>query len=187
MKDNSERSKNPEGSERSERSASLPLPLSFLQLRVVTQEELSRRIESVKELAQDATQLYRLVKDSETGEHYLHYGVFHINLAGGGAEEEYHHLLPLEHDDVIALALGAPLFEYPQQWNKPYLRNGPHGGFVWYDPSGVIDAEQIFTDTEANIKQQLIAFRERGELSEEAVKRFLEEMDKQLPPDRENR
>lgn len=188
--DEQERSERSEKSEaemnkRSETQAFTPLPLSFLQLRVVSQDELSRRLLPVKDLAQDATQLYRLVKDSETGDHYLHYGVFHLNIAGGGVEEEYHHLLPLEHDDVIALALEAPLFEYPKQWNKPYLRNGPHGGFVWYDPSGVIDDEQGFADTEAYIKEQLNAFRRQGEHSEEAVKRFLDEMDKHLPPDRE--
>ncbi|WP_373231502.1 hypothetical protein [Cohnella sp.] len=171
--------------ETAEKLPSAPLPLSFLHFRVVTQEELSRRLVPVKDLTQDAAQLYRLVKDSETGEHYLHYGVFHLNIAGGGIEEEYHHLLPLEHDDVIALALGAPLFEYPQQWGKPYLRNGPHGGFVWYDPSGVSDDERGLAEAEAYIKEQLIAFRKQGEHSEEAVKKFLEEMDKHLPPDRE--
>lgn len=161
------------------------LPLSFTQLRIVTDQELSRRLETVKDLSKDTTQLYRLVKDTETGEHYLHYAVFHLNLADGGAEEEYHHLLPLEHDDVIALALGAPLFEYPEQWNQAYLRNGPHGGFVWYDPSGAMDDEQNYAETEAYIREQLLAFRKQSARGEEEVRRLLEEMDKRLPPQAE--
>lgn len=171
-----------EWNEQNESLPSAALPLSFQQLRVVTQEELSRRLETIKELAQDATQLYRLVKDRETGEHYLHYAVFHLNLTGGGAEEEYHHLLPLEHDDVIAIALGAPCFEYPQQWNTAYLRNGPHGGFVWYDPSGVVEDEISYAATEAYVREKLLAFRKQGQQGEEAVRKLLEEMDKRLPP-----
>jgi hypothetical protein len=182
MKDNSDQSAQ---SRHSEMSPSAPLPLSFSQLRIVSQDELSRRLEPVKVLVEDDLQLYRVVKDTETGEHYLHYAVFHLNVAGGGAEEEYHHLLPLEHDDVIALALGAPLFEYPQQWNRVYLRNGPHGGFVWYDPIGAVDDEQNYALTEAYIREQLLAFRKQGAQGEEEVKRLLEEMDKRLPPRRE--
>jgi hypothetical protein len=169
----------------SEMFPSTPLPLSFSQLRIVTQDELSSRLEPVKVLVQDAGQLYRLVKDTETGEHYLHYATFHLNVAGGGVEEEYHHLLPLEHDDVIALALGAPLFEYPQQWNRDYLRNGPHGGFVWYDPSGAMDDEHNYAETEAYIREQLLNFRKQGVQGEEEVKRLLDEMDKRLPPRKE--
>ncbi len=159
-----------------------PLPLSLKQFRLVTDDELSRRMEQVKGLAESATELYRLVKDSETGDHYLHFAVFHLNVAGGGAEEEYHHLLPLEHDDVIALALGAPLFEYPQQWNKAYLRNGPHGGYVWYDPSGYAGDEASYAETEAFIREQLLAFRRKGDQGEEEVKRLLEKMEESLPP-----
>ncbi|MCD9020978.1 hypothetical protein [Cohnella silvisoli] len=168
--------------DQSEKIISAPLPVSFTQLRIVSQDELTRRMEPIKALKEDVNELYRLVKDTETGEHYLHYAVFHLNVAGGGAEEEYHHLLPLEHDDVIALALGAPLFQYPGEWNCAYLRNGPDGGFVWYDPSGVSDNELKYAETEAYIREQLLAFRKSGAHGEEEVKRLLEEMDKHLPP-----
>lgn len=160
------------------------LPLSFKQLRVVSQEELTRRMMPVKILREESTELYRVMKDEETGEHYLHYAVFHLNIAGGGIEEEYHHLLPLEHDDVIALALGAPVMEYPQQWNQPYLRNGPHGGFVWYDPAGAaeVDDEQSYAETEAYVREQLLAFRREGSYGEEKIKQLFESMEKRLPP-----
>ncbi|QJD82569.1 hypothetical protein [Cohnella herbarum] len=169
-------------SDQSESSPSAPLPVSFKNIRLVTQEELTRRSEPVKTLQEDKTELYRVIKDTETGEHYLHYAVYHIHVAGGGAEEEYHHLLPLEHDDVIALALGAPLIEYPTQWDRSYLRNGPHGGFVWYDPNGAIEDETDYAKTEAFVREQLLAFREQGSRSEEDVKRLLDRMDKHLPP-----
>jgi hypothetical protein len=159
-----------------------PLPLSFAQMRVVSQDELARRMDPVKDLREGDGELYRLVKDTETGEHYLHYAVYHLNLAGGGAEEEYHHLLPLEHDDVIALALGAPLFEYPLQWKRAYLRNGPDGGFVWYDPSGAVDDERKYAETEDYIRERLLTFRRSGARGEEEVKRLLEDMDRCLPP-----
>jgi hypothetical protein len=161
---------------------SAPLPVSFTQLRVVPQDELNRRLETVKVLKEDETETYRLAKDTETGEHYLHYAVYHLNLAGGGVEEEYHHLLPLEHDDVISLALGAELFAYPHNWERAYLRNGPNGGFVWYDPAGAAAEEQTYEDAAAYIREKLLAFRKQGGQSEEDVKRLLEEMEKGLPP-----
>lgn len=163
-------------------SPAAPLPLSFKQIRMVAQDELTRRMEPVKTLKEEDAQLYRIIKDTETGEHYLHYALFHINVAGGGAEEEYHHLLPLEHDDVIALALGAPLTEYPSQWNKTYLRNGPDGGFVWFDPKGAEEEESGYAETEAYIREQLLAFRRQGSHGEEEVKRLLDAIDNHLPP-----
>ncbi|WP_239614408.1 hypothetical protein [Cohnella mopanensis] len=160
---------------------SISLPLSFQQIRLVAQDELVRRMEPVKMLKEESTELYRIIKDSETGEHYLHYAVFHIHVAGGGAEEEYHHLLPLEHDDVISMALGADYMEYPHQWDRSYLRNGPHEGFVWYDPSGATEEEASYAETEAYIREQLLAFRRQGNHGEEEVKRLFEAMDNHLP------
>jgi hypothetical protein len=166
----------------SDNSPSIPLPLSFQQIRMVAQDELIRRMEPVKVIKEESTELYRIIKDSETGEHYLHYAVFHIHVAGGGAEEEYHHLLPLEHDDVIAMALGADFPKYPDQWDRPYLRNGPDGGFVWYDPCGATGEEERYAETEAYIRDQLLAFRRHGKHGEEEVRRLFEAMDSHLPP-----
>lgn len=164
------------------RNPSAPLPVSFTQLRVVPEEELNRRLQTVKVLKEEQTEMYRVAKDAETGEHYLHYAVYHLNVAGGGVEEEYHHLLPLEHDDVIALALGAEQFAYPQHWNHAYLRNGPHGGFVWYDPSGTGSDDQAYDEAADYIREKLLAFRRHGGQGEEDIKRLLEEMEKGLPP-----
>ncbi|RED60281.1 hypothetical protein [Cohnella lupini] len=169
-------------SERTEASPSAPIPLSFKWIRLVSQEELMRRMEPVKILKEEENELYRVVKDQETGEHYLHFASYHLHIAGGAVDEEYHHLLPLEHDDVIALALGAPLYEYPEQWTHAYLRNGPDGGFVWYDPSGAATSEAEYAETEAFIREQLLAFRSKGNHEEEDVRRLLDAMEKRLPP-----
>ncbi|KIL34899.1 hypothetical protein SD71_16920 [Cohnella kolymensis] len=159
------------------------MPVSFTQLRLVSQDELNRRLETVKVLQDNDTEMYRLAKDTETGEHYVHYAVYHLNVAGGAVEEEYHHLLPLEHDDVIALALGADLYVYPQHWARAYLRNGPNGGFVWYDPAGAAAEEQTYDEAAAYIREKLLTFRSQGGAhSEEDIKRLLDEMDKGLPP-----
>jgi hypothetical protein len=158
------------------------LPLSFTNLRLVPQDMLDARVETVKILQEEENETYRLVKDVPTGEHYLHYAVRHLNLAAGGTEEEFHHLMPLEHDDVIALALGAREFLYPQHWNKPYLRNGPHGGFVWYDPSGA-SAESVQYDSIAEeIRAKLEAFRREGRGGAEDMRRLMEDMDRLFRP-----
>lgn len=158
------------------------LPIGFSRMRVVPEGELSRRIEDVKTLSERGGELYRIVKDAETGEHYLHYASYHLNVAGGGAEEHYHHLLPLAHDDVIAYALGAEWPAYPSEWRGAYLRNGPHGGFVWYDPDGASMDESAYEEAAAKLKEKLLAFRRSGARGEEETRRLLEDIERELPP-----
>ncbi|MFC5531928.1 hypothetical protein [Cohnella yongneupensis] len=162
-----------------------PLPLSFARMQIVPEAELTRRVETVKVLKEQDGELYRLAKDSETGEHYLHYAVYHLNIAGGGAEEHYHHLMPLAHDEVIAMALGAPWPSYPSEWQNAYLRNGPHGGFVWYDPGGGALDEAVYEDAAAMLREQLLEFRRSGEGGEEAIRRLFDTIDRKLPPEPE--
>jgi hypothetical protein len=172
-------------SEKGESQDQIPqvsLPVSLVQLRLVSEDQLFNRMQHVKDLSEDELQLYRLVKDAETGEHYLHYATYHLNIAGGGAEEQFHHLLPLEHDDVIALALGGAVPEFPKEWDRAYLRNGPSGGYVWFDPSGMTQDEESYALTEAIIREQLLAFRNQDQQGEEQIKQLLEEMDRRLPP-----
>ncbi|MFD0670239.1 hypothetical protein [Cohnella sp. GCM10027633] len=158
------------------------LPFGFPRMRFVPEDELSRRIENVKTLSELGGELYRIVKDAETGEHYLHYASYHLNVAGGGAEEHYHHLLPLAHDDVIAYALGASWPSYPAEWHGAYLRNGPHGGFVWYDPDGAAMDEAAYEEAAAVLKEKLLAFRRSGASGEEETRRLLEDIERGLPP-----
>ncbi|MFC5467605.1 hypothetical protein ACFPPD_02675 [Cohnella suwonensis] len=169
--------------EREEPIRPTPIPVPMSQLRFVSQDELAVRMEPVKTLSESKAELYRLVKDSATGEHYLHFAVYHLHMAAGGAEEEYHHLMPLSHDDVIAFALGNGDYVYPANWKAAYLRNGPDGGFVWYDPSGADGAEEAYEDAGAAIRERLLAFRRSGvEWSEDEIKKLLDDIDRQLPP-----
>jgi len=139
---------------------------------------LANRLVTVKTLAETENEAYMIEKDSETGEHYLHYAVRHLNVVAGGSEEAYHHLLPLEHDDVISLALGAPDFAYPDHWRRPYLRNGPSGGFVWYDPEGATAEGDRYAGIADEIRAKLQAFRQAGREGEAEVRLLMEELDR---------
>lgn len=153
------------------------LPVSFANLRIVTEDMLADRLESVKTLAEDDNEAYLIEKDVETGDHYLHYAVRHVNVAAGGAEEAYHHLMPLEHDDVIALALGEPGYAYPEHWKRPYLRNGPSGGFVWYDPDGAPEEAQQYDALAEQIRAKLTAFRDAGRSGNADIERLMKDVD----------
>ena len=48
-------------------------------------------------------------------------------------------MLPLETDDVLAMVLGEQEYTYPDNWLRPYLRNGPDNQYVWFDPEGMED------------------------------------------------
>ncbi|MBW5448157.1 hypothetical protein GE107_19035 [Cohnella sp. CFH 77786] len=158
-------------------------PVSLTNIRVVTEEMLQVRLETVKTLAEDENEAYLIEKDAETGEHYLHYAVRHVNVAAGGAEEAYHHLMPLEHDDVIALALGAQEYAYPGFWRRPYLRNGPGGGYAWYDPDGAPEEPGRYEAIAAEIRAKLEAFRHERRGGEEEVARLMEQVDRLFEPD----
>lgn len=159
------------------------LPISLTRLRVVSEADLSGRMSTVKTLCEREHEGYYLEKDVETGEHYLHYAVRHIHLAGGGIEESYHHLMPLSHDDVIAFALGSPDYIYPEYWRSPYLRNGPEGGFVWFDPDGAAAQPERYEQAASEIRAKLEAFRKSGRAGEDEVRRLMEEMDRLFEQD----
>jgi hypothetical protein len=162
--------------------SSAEFPLSFSHLSLVPQEMLDIRMVPVKHLRQEENETYRLVKDDVTGEHYLHYAVRHVNLATGGTEEEYHHLMPVEHDDVISFALGAQDFVYPNDWKRAYLRNGPAGGFVWYDPDGAVDKAAQYDAIAAQIREKLEAFRLEGRAGAEDMQRLMDDMERLFRP-----
>ncbi|MCC3373167.1 hypothetical protein [Cohnella sp. REN36] len=154
-------------------------PLSSLKL--VPETLLAERLAEVKALAEREHEMYRLLKDDLTGEHYLHYAVRHLNVAGGGAEEQYHHLLPLAHDDVISIALGESWPAYPEEWRAAYLRNGPGGGYVWYDPDGAAADAPAYEAAALTLRDKLLAFRQNGSPDEADVRRLLEETERLFP------
>jgi hypothetical protein len=150
--------------------------ISFLNQKKIANDLLQERIISVKELKQDELEMYEIAKDTATGEHFLHYSYLHRNLADSGEPEVYHQLLPLESDDVLGFIFGEQDYTYPQQWKRPFLRNGPDGFFIWFDP----DQEEERSKNEAYgalISDKLKKFKEIGTLNEDSVRKLLEELD----------
>lgn len=158
------------------------IPLSHI--RLVSEELLASRLEQVKTVREDDNECYRLVKDTDTGEHYLHFASRHLNLSGGLSEEHYHHLMPIDHDDVISFALGAEAPSYPEQWERPFLRNGPHGGYVWYDPGGSAVDETAYEKATAELREKLLEMKRGGKTSETDIKKLFDEAERLFPDNR---
>lgn len=151
-------------------------------MRQVPQNQLQERLESVKDLSGDpeGTQLYRIVKDSATGEHYLHYAYMHLYVSDG-TKEMFHQLMPLESDDVLAILFAEQPYEYPDHWRRPFLRNGPDGTYVWFDPSGVLEgADEENEKLAGDIAALLGEWKSRGASDPDSVKELLEKIDRKL-------
>ncbi|WP_127584488.1 hypothetical protein [Paenibacillus koleovorans] len=151
---------------------------SWKQEKHVSQDTLQERIEMIKALNGSENELYEIVKDRETGDHYLHYSYRHLHV-GDGNEEFFHQLLPLDSDDVLAVMFGEQLYTYPEHWSKPFLRNGPDGTYVWFDPGELEpEAEQERRAEEAF--GMLKAFKSKGRSDEQSVRELLERIEKKL-------
>jgi hypothetical protein len=164
------------------------MEMSFKQFKRIPSDWLQLRLETVKPLKDDGLELYEVAKDKLTGEHYLHYAYLHKQIAALGpestGEETFHHLLPLSSDDVLGIIFGEQLYLYPDAWTKAFLRNGPDGDYVWFDPA-YIDDEAENEEIGQQIKDQLLQFKQSGELSPEAVRKLLEELDRTNGTDKE--
>jgi hypothetical protein len=156
--------------------------VSFTKMKQVPDSELDERLEEVKVLTvPDRThEHYRIVKDRETGEHYLHYACMHIDIAGTGEEEWLHHLLPLESDDVLALVFGEQSFTYPEHWHKPFLRSSSEGFYVWFDP-GEPDEIARYAKLGKDIASILAEFKQKGQFDEQSIRRMMERLDRLDP------
>ncbi|WP_442604085.1 hypothetical protein [Paenibacillus sp. KN14-4R] len=139
--------------------------------------QLEERVQIVKELLDVNHEYYSVVKDSFTGEHYLHYAYMHLNVVEAGSEEQFHHLMPINEEDVMGLLFGEQPYSYPKYWTRSFLRNGPSGYYVWFDPT--FEAEQ---DKNEQIGEGIITklreFKQSGSMNEDAVRRLLDELDK---------
>ncbi|MCD1257490.1 hypothetical protein B5M42_001385 [Paenibacillus athensensis] len=151
--------------------------VSFKQQRKIAWETLQQRIASVKELADGELERYEVSKDTATGEHFLHYSYLHRDLSAGGEPEVFHQLLPLETDDVLGLVFGEQPYTYPQHWREPFLRNGPEGFYIWFDPSGELEAERDQAIAR-ELMDKLRQFREAGSLNAEEVGKLMDELDR---------
>lgn len=149
---------------------------SFKDHKIIGSETIAARIETVKELQQQDLEQYEIVKDRDTGEHYLHYSYLHRNLSGSGEPEIYHQLLPLHSDDVLGIIFGEQAYKYPEYWKHSFMRNGPDGSYVWFDPS----YEDEMLENEAigrRLAERLEQFKQAGAFDEESVRKFLNELD----------
>jgi hypothetical protein len=150
---------------------------SFQQVKVVPAEWIKERIETVRTLEQSDLESYEIVKDTATGEHYLLYSYRHIDLKGDGEEEQFHHFLPLASDDVISLVLDSQPYAYPEHWNRPFLRNGPEGAYIWYDP-GHLSSFDADEQLGLEIIQYLMEFKKRGQFDTDSMQAFLKDLDR---------
>lgn len=150
---------------------------SFSNMKSLTSELIKARLESVKELVTTDLEAYEIMKDSLTGEHYLHYAYLHRDIASGGAEEEFHQLMPIETDDVLGFIFGEQEYKYPQNWHKSFLRNGPDGSYVWFDPSY---AKEELTNEQLGhqLNEALAQFKLEGTINEESIRKLMEKLDK---------
>lgn len=154
---------------------------SFHAQTLVTEEELQSRLNGIHVLKEDKHELYEIQKDVWTGEHYLHYAYKHINLKEEGNEEICHQLLPLENDEVLGLMFGNDPYAYPEAWIRSFLRNGPTGHYVWFDP----EAEKEYGDDgqrELDIAETIKRYKQKGEVDEQSAKRLLAEIDQIMRP-----
>lgn len=152
---------------------------SFEQMKQVPDSVLETRLEEVKKLPDPERKYehYRIVKDKETGEHYLHYAYVHVDLAGSGKEEWFHHFMPIDTDGVLAIVLGEQEYTYPDHWQRPFLRNGPEGFYVWFDPG---DKETIahYETLGREIADVLMQYKQKGKFDEQTIRRMMEELDR---------
>lgn len=150
--------------------------------RQIPQGELQEKLETVRELSKDEneTEMYEIVKHAETGEHYLHYAYIHWNVSDG-SKESFHQLLPLESDDVLGIVVGGQPYTYPEHWQRSFLRNGPDGTYIWFDPTGILESEADDHDRIAGeLSGMLGAWKKEGLHDEESVRKLLEEIERKL-------
>ncbi|GKS11426.1 hypothetical protein YDYSY3_24260 [Paenibacillus chitinolyticus] len=137
---------------------------------------LQERLETVKDLKQSELDMYALSKDKETGEHYVHYAYKHRQISGTGEEEQFHQLLPVESDDVLGILFSDQPYEYPDAWNRPFLRNGPEGFYIWFDPAYAEDTDAD-EDFAREVRERLLKMKQTGKVDEEAVRKLFRELD----------
>jgi hypothetical protein len=149
---------------------------SFRSLKLVSPDLLEQRLELVRELEGREFDFYHMMKDKATGEHYLHYSYDHVDVSAGMAKQTYHHLMPLEADDVIAVMIGEQGYHYPEAWGRMYLRNGPDGDYVWFDGQELTEQtpdEEIGHE----VQQMLIDFKRGGQFDERSIQELFARID----------
>lgn len=128
-------------------------------------EEFLAGLEIVKELEKNEFESYSIVRDRESGQHYLHFFLSHINLSEGGRRDNYDHFLPLASDDVLGFIFEEQPYHFPDHWRSPYLRSGNDERLVPFDPSENYDLEADAA-AELAMVEKLEAFKQQWALAE---------------------
>ncbi|WP_139489475.1 hypothetical protein [Brevibacillus dissolubilis] len=138
-----------------------------------TKSEFLSTLETVKELSQNEFDIYSVVKEKATGQHYLRYHFIHYNLSEGGHRDAYDYFLPLDSDDVLSIVLGDAPYQYPEHWQKVYLRTGHDERLVYFDPTenfdieGDAEEEQAILEALARYKQDFAAAEDKDAFTKE--------------------
>jgi hypothetical protein len=151
---------------------------SIKDLKRVPHQLLQQRLEKVKDLLQTDLEAYEIHRDTQTGEHYLLFYYEHRLIADNNHKETYYHLMPLETDDVLALILGEEPYAYPENWNRPFLRNSSdNDSYVWFDPAH----QSVYEENEEigeKLKLKLLEFKQKGVMDEETMNKLFNDLDK---------
>ncbi|MFD0869670.1 hypothetical protein [Paenibacillus residui] len=151
---------------------------SLTDLKRVPHTILEHRLETARKLEENETEAYELLKDKETGEHYLMYHYIHLNVSEGGHKETYYHFMPIGHDDALAIVLGEQGYHYPEQWNRPYLRNSSNDdSYVWFDPS-TSESYEYYERLGQLLNDKLTRFKKNGKPDPDAIRSLLQDLDK---------
>jgi hypothetical protein len=150
---------------------------SFRSMKLVHQDLLQSRIQVIKPLKETDLESYNIVKDTESGEHYIHYVYMHIDVKVSGEQELFHQFLPIDNDDVLGLLFNEQPYEYPTHWNHSFLRGGPNEGYVWFDPSINNEYEEMEAIAQ-NMAQRIKAFKEKGAFDKDSVQKLLDDVDR---------
>jgi len=109
------------------------------------------KLDTVNKLEENDFERYQIVKDLETGQHYLHYTLEILRLSEGGYKDQYDYFLPLQSDDVLGIVLGEQPYSFPDHWKETYLRSGLDNRLMWFDPK-----ENFESFADAEEEQSLI-------------------------------
>lgn len=145
--------------------------------KVITFDDFKARMECVKSLQENEKGSYQVIKDRMTGEHYLQYHYLHLNIAEGGQEEVFYHLLPIDTDEVLSIVLGEKEYTYPDQWKGPILRSGAEGHLFWYD-SNVEEEYQKYEEIVQEMQGKITEFKQKGSLDDDSIRKLMEDMDR---------
>ncbi len=143
---------------------------------LVSGEELEQRLSEVRILEQSESERYAIVKDDPTGEHMLQYSYIHRDIAEGGAEQLYRHLLPIDSDAVLGILFSEQPYRYPDAWKKPFLRNGPDNNYVWFDPMPAFEGDEDEAYAKA-LREKLLEFKKRGAYDAASVEKLFRDLD----------